>query len=90
MGRPKGSKNKKNLVVGNVDEQLFAVEAEIAELTKALRAKKAERLSLQKAKAENAKIAAAKKLEEEKAALLDAFDKSGKSFDEIMEMLKGE
>ncbi len=90
MGRPKGSKNKKNNIVENVDERIAAVEAEIDELAKAMKAKKAELKTLAKAKIESDKLAAAKKAEEEKAALMDAFLKSGKSFAEIMELLKGE
>ena len=91
MPRPKGSKNKaKNVVMENADEKIAAVEQEIAELTDALKAKKAELKALVKAKAESDKIAAAKKAEEDKAALLAAFEKSGKSVEEILDMLKGE
>ena len=52
-------------------------------------AKKAELKALVKAKAESDKIAAAKKAEEDKAALLAAFEQSGKSIEEILDMLKG-
>ena len=90
MPRPKGSKNKKTVFVENIDEKIAATEKEIAELTDALKAKKAELKQLAKAKAESEKIAAAKKAEEDKAAILDAVEKSGKSIEEILEMLKGE
>ena len=91
MPRPEGSKNKtKTGVMENADEKIAAVEQEIAELTDTLKAKKAELKSLMKAKAESDKIAAAKKAEEDKAALLAAFEKSGKSIEEILDMLKGE
>ena len=89
MPRPKGSKNKvKTVVMENVDEKIAAVEAEIAELTDALKAKKAELKALVKAKEESNRIAAAKKAEADKAAILAAFEKSGKSVEEILDMLK--
>ena len=90
MPRPKGSKNKKTVIVENIDEKIAAAEKEIAELTDTLKTKKAELKDLVKAKAESAKIAAAKKAEEDKATILAAVEKSGKSVEEILEMLKGE
>ena len=90
MPRPKGSKNKKTVFVENIDEKIAAAEKEIAELTETLKTKKAVLKDLVKAKAENAKIAAAKKAEEDKAAILAAVEKSGKTVEEILEMLKGE
>ena len=68
MPRPKGSKNKKPIIVENIDEKIAAAEKEIAELTDTLKAKKAE---------------------EDKATILAAVEKSGKSVEEILEMLKG-
>jgi len=90
MPRPKGSKNKKLVIVENIDEKIAAAEKEIAELTDTLKTKKAYLKELIKAKAESAKIAAAKKAEEDKATILAAVEKSGKSVEEILEMLKGE
>ena len=90
MPRPKGSKNKRPIIVENIDEKIAAAEKEIAELTDTLKAKKAELKELVKAKAESAKIAAAKKAEEDKATILAAVEKSGKTVEEILEMLKGE
>ena len=91
MARPKGSRNKaKTIVMENVDEKITTVEAEIAELTDALKEKKAELKALVKAKAESDRIAAAKKAEEDKATLFAAFEQSGKSVEEILELLKGE
>ena len=90
MPRPKGSKNKKVTIIENVDEQIAAVESEISELAATLKAKKSELKELGKAKAEAARIAAEKKAEEDKAAILAAFEKSGKSVEEILDMLKGE
>jgi septal ring factor EnvC (AmiA/AmiB activator) len=90
MPRPKGSKNKKTLSVSipeNVEEKIAAVEAEIAELGKTLKAKKAELKELVKAKEEAVRIAAEKKAEEDKAKILEAVEKSGKSIEVILEML---
>ena len=55
---------------------------------KALKDKKAELKALIKSKDQAEKIAAEKKAEEEKARLLEAVAASGKSIDEILEMLK--
>ena len=90
MPRPKGSRNKKPVIVENIDEKIAAAEKEIAELTESLKAKKSALKELVKAKAESAKIAAEKKAEEDKTAILNAVKKSGKSVEEILEMLKGE
>lgn len=89
MPRPKGSKNKKSIViVENAEEKIAVLEAEIKTLTAELRAKKAELKKLAKAKLEAEKAAAAKKAEEDKQKLLAAVEKSGKSIEEILEMLK--
>lgn len=93
MPRPKGSKNKKTTVVievdtiANIDEKIAAAEAAVAELTENLKTKKVELRELTKAKAEAEKAAAEKKAEEEKAKLLEAVAASGKSIDEIIEMI---
>ncbi len=88
MPRPRGSKNKKQTIVDNIDEKIAAAEKEIAELTEKLKAKKAELKKLTKVKVENARIAAEKKAEEDKATILSAVEKSGKSVEEILELLK--
>ena len=97
MPRPKGSKNKKtaatntmdiNISIESLDEQIKATEAEIESMTAALKDKKAELKALIKSKDQAEKIAAEKKAEEEKARLLEAVAASGKSIDEILEMLK--
>ena len=92
MPRPKGSKNKKTAVVvdtvENVDEKIAAVEAEIAALTEELKAKKAELKKLTKAKEKAEKVAAEKQAEEDRAKLLEAITASGKSVDEVLELLK--
>ena len=88
MPRPKGSKNRTKPVVENVDEKIAAAEAEIEKLTADLKAKKAELKTLAKAKLKADKAAAAKQAEEEKTKLLEAIEKSGKSVDEIIDLLK--
>lgn len=94
MPRPKGSKNKKSLVVidtvENIDEKIVTVEAAIASLTEELKAKKAELKDLMKAKARAEKLTAEKKAEEDKAKLLEAIASSGKSVDEIISLITGE
>ena len=88
MPRPKGSKNKAKIIVENVDEKIVAVESEIVELTATLKAKKAELKKLKKAKLQADKAAAEKKEEEDKAKVLEAIAQSGKSVDEILDLLK--
>ena len=91
MPRPKGSKNKKTAVmietVENIDEKIAAVESAISSLTEELKAKKAELKELTKAKVAAEKLAAEKKAEEDKTKLLDAVAASGKSIDEIIDMI---
>lgn len=91
MPRPKGSKNNKTTVVietvENIDERIAATESAISTLTEELKAKKAELKELTKAKAAAEKLAAEKKAEEDKTKLLDAVAASGKSIDEIIDMI---
>jgi putative sterol carrier protein len=93
MPRPKGSKNKKTLsttatLIESFDEQIAAVNKEIDELNASLKAKKADlkKLTAKKLKAE--KAAAERKLEEDKEKILAAIKESGKSAEEIIELLK--
>ena len=95
MPRPKGSKNKKTTIstevietVESINEKIAAAEAAIATLTDDLKSKKAELKQLVKQKAEAEAVAAKKKAEEDKAAILAAVEASGKSIDEILELLK--
>ena len=89
MPRPKGSKNKSTLaVVENAEERIAELESEIEKLTADLKSKKDELKAIVKAKAEADKAAAAKKAEEDKQKLIAAFEKSGKSIEEILELLK--
>lgn len=93
MPRPKGSKNKKSLAAPELDlsaitQQIDAIEEEIAELSETLKAKKAALKNLTKARVEAEAAAAAKKAEADKLAILAAFEASGKSVEEILELLK--
>ena len=96
MPRPKGSKNKVKAKVEvapgiaqeEIEEKIAAAEAEIAALSEQLKAKKAELKTLAKAKLEAEKAAAEKKAAEDKKKLLSAVEASGKSIEEILEMLK--
>ena len=93
MPRPKGSKNKKTIsqsaavavpVIENIDQitkKITAVEAEIAAIGEQLKAKK---------EAKEEAEAAAKKAEEDKNKVLEAFQASGKSVEELVAFLKGE
>jgi intracellular sulfur oxidation DsrE/DsrF family protein len=91
MPRPKGSKNKKTAVmidtVENIDEKIAAMGSAISSLTEELKAKKAELKELTKAKVAAEKLAAEKRAEEDKTKLLDAVAASGKSIDEIIDMI---
>lgn len=91
MPRPKGSKNKKTTVVletvDNIDERIAETEAAIAAITEQLKAKKAELKELTKAKTAAEKLAAERQAEAEKAKLLEAVAASGKSIEEIIEMI---
>ena len=95
MPRPKGSKNKKTapasapaLDLTTIEEKIKAIEAEINTLGETLKAKKAELKTLTKEKVKAEKEAAERKAEEDKAKLLEALEKSGKTIDEILEFLK--
>ena len=92
MPRPKGSKNKKTFEkmesIETIDERIAAAETAIASLSEELKAKKAELKRYQKMKEEAERIAAEKKAEEDKAAILAAVEASGKSVEEILELLK--
>ena len=93
MPRPKGAKNKKTEIVPSfsmeeLEQKIAAAEKEIEDITAGLKAKKAELKKLIKIKATAEKAAAVAKAEEEKAKIMEAIQKSGKSLDEILELLK--
>ena len=91
MPRPKGSKNKTSKKAAvpavNMDETIAALDAEVKQLSADLKAKKAELKKLVKAKKTQEEKLAAKQAEENKAAILAAVEKSGKSLDEVLELL---
>ena len=92
MPRPKGSKNKKAFEqvesIEVIDERIADAETAIASLTEELKAQKAELKRYQKMREEAERIAAEKKAEEDRAAILAAVEASGKSVEEILELLK--
>ena len=93
MPRPKGSKNKSKvdapvLDLNAIEEKMKSVEAEITTLSEQLKAKKDELKALAKDKLAAEEAAIAKKAEEDKKAILDAVAASGKSVEEILELLK--
>ena len=92
MPRPKGSTNKKAFEqvesIETIDERIAAAETAIASLSEELKAKKAELKRYQKMREEAERIAAEKKAEEDRAAILAAVEASGKSVEEILELLK--
>ena len=88
MSRPKGSRNKKTLLIENVDERISAVEGEIARLTAEMKTKKSELRALAKAKLTADKAAAARKAEEDRKTILAAAEASGKTVEEILALLQ--
>ena len=89
MPRPKGSKNKtkEQPIEVNIDEKIAAVEAEIEDLNTKLKEKKAELKALAKEKVEADRIAAERKAKEDKEKLDAAIAASGKTVEEIIELL---
>ena len=98
MPRPKGSKNKKTIAASAastsvldltaIEEMIGKIESEIDTLGETIKAKKAELKELGKQKLAAEKRAAERKAEEDKSKLLDAVEKSGKSIEEILELIK--
>jgi hypothetical protein len=97
MARPKGSKNKKTLMAAAaafipspeaIQEQIEIKTEEIEGLSAEIKVKKAFLKKLQKELIVAEKAAEMMKAEKDKKAILDAISASGKSVDEILEMLK--
>ena len=93
MPRKPGSKNKPKveapiLTVEEIESKMAAVESEIEDLSEKLKEKKAELKQLAKDKEAAVVAAAEKKAEDDKKAILDAVAASGKSVEEILELLK--
>ena len=81
-------RGRKKIVYDNVDEKIKNVEAEIKSLSDELKVKRTERRKLLKAKAAADEIALAKKAEADKEKVVKAFMASGKSLEEVLELLK--
>lgn len=93
MPRKPGSKNKPKveapiLTAEEIDNKMSTLQSEIDELGESIKAKKAELKQLAKDKEAAVVAAAEKKAEEDKKAILDAVAASGKSVEEILELLK--
>lgn len=96
MPRPKGSKNRVKTAEAvntvpsqeEIGKKIDEISAEIGKLGEEIKAKKAELKKLMKAKADMEKAAAEKLAQENKARILAAVEASGKSVDEILELLK--
>ena len=93
MPRPKGSKNRSKaeapvLDLNAIEEKMSTLQSEIDELGETIKAKKAELKQLAKDKEAAIVAATEKKAEEDKKAILDAVVASGKSVEEILELLK--
>lgn len=73
MARPKGSKNAHL----TIDERIAALQKDIEDMTQSIKEKKAMIKQLEKSRAA-----------EEKIEILRAIEESGKSMEEIMELLK--
>ena len=81
-------RGKKTVIPDNIEEKIVEVEKEIADLTAKDKGKKAELKKLVKAKEQALKIAAEKKAAEDKEKLLKAVADSGKTVEEVLDLLK--
>ena len=95
MPRTKGSRNKKSITtapevmsVEAIEAAIAAAEEEVAKLAADLKAKKAELKALVKEKEAAVAAEAERKAEEDKKAIMDAIAASGKTVEEILELLK--
>ena len=91
MPRPKGSKNKKNIILSpaEIQEQIDLKLEEIEDLSSDLKEKKSLLKQLQKDLVAAKKAAEMKKINEDMNALLAAIEASDKSVDEIIKILMG-
>lgn len=90
MPRPKGSRNRvsrQESIPENIDELIANVNAEIESLTASLKEKKAELKGLKKDKVKADLLLAEQKAEADKQRIIEAVTASGKSVDEILQML---
>ncbi len=87
MPRPKGSKNK-TTDLDSINQTIVSLEAEISEMTEQLKAKKASLKELGKQKLAAEAAEKARRAAEDKAQILAAIEASGKSLEEILDLLK--
>ena len=96
MPRPKGSKNRvkkseikdKILAPKDLEKMIIKLTDEVRKLEEETKAKKAELKKLMLIKTDMEKNAERKKAEENKARIMAAIEASGKSVEEILDMLK--
>ena len=96
MPRPKGSKNRvkkseikdKILAPKDLEKMIIKLTDEVRKLEEETKAKKAELKKLMLIKTDMEKNADRKKAEENKARIMAAIEASGKSVEEILDMLK--
>ena len=81
-------RGKKTIIPENIEEKIAEVEKELADLTAKAKAKKVELKKLVKAKEQALKVAAEKKAAEDKEKLLKAVAESGKTVEEVLDLLK--
>ena len=81
-------RGKKTIIPENIEEKIAEVEKELADLTAKAKAKKVEPKKLVKAKEQALKVAAEKKAAEDKEKLMKAVADSGKTVEEVLELLK--
>ena len=81
-------RGKKIIIPENIEEKIAEVEKELADLTAKAKAKKVELKKLVKAKEQALKVAAEKKAAEDKEKLMKAVADSGKTVEEVLELLK--
>ena len=90
MARPKGSKNKKTVEAVSTDqikEAITAAEEKLMDLTEQTKATRAEIKALKKQLADAEAAEAAAKAEADRERIMEAVKNSGKSVDEILELI---
>ena len=95
MARTKGSKNKKKSelvynTVAEVDARLEQLSSEIDELSNTLKSRKTEMKELVKTRASIEAAEAEARAEAAKQELIAVIEESGKSYEDVIRMIKGE
>ena len=75
--------------VAEVDERIAALNAEIEDLNQTVKAKKKEVKELVRSRIVVEKMEAEARAEEAKAELMKAIEESGKSYDDVIRMVRG-